>query len=328
MRTLKLVLASSLAVFALGTAATAQTQSAYPNKPIRLIVPYTTGGTADSLSRYVSDELGKALGQPVVIDFKPGGSLIVGAQAASVAKPDGYTLFMGTGTSNVLNALLRANLPYDPDKDFDPVAMLTENQYVLAVPATSEAKDLQSFLKLARSKPGQLSYSTWGAGNLNHLGVEQLSQLAGIKMQAVPYKGSSQADLDLMAGRIDFALTTPTIMPFVKDGRARAIAVTSSRRSAFAPDVPTIAEQGFPDFEVTGWFAIFAPKGTPEAIIQRLNTEINRVMQGDAIRERFVGDGLVPVSGPPSMLSERIALENRVWGAVIDSLNLRGKLGQ
>lgn len=322
-RTLKsLVLMLGVAV----ASASAFAQGKYPERPIKLIVPYTPGGTADIVARHLSDELGKSLGQPVVLDFRPGASLILGAQAAAASKGDGYTLFLGTLTSQVLNPILRKSLPYDAEKDFVPVALLSENMYVIAVPASSSAKDLPSFIDQARRRPDELNYGSWGIGNINHLGMERLSRAAKVTLRQVPYKGSAQTDLDLIAGRIDVVLTTPTIMPFVKDGKARALAVTSKTRAPFAPDLPTVAEQGYPGFEVTSWFALFATTGTPPAVVALLAREADKAMSKPEIKDRFAANGLVPLGGDSAGLAQRIAAENRDWGAIADALGIRGKI--
>lgn len=290
----------------------------------KLIVPYATGGTADLVARAAGDRITQKLGAPVVPDYRPGGNLVIGAQAAAAAPPDGRTLFLGTGTSQCLNPLLRSDLPYRADQ-FAPVAMLTENSYLFVVPPSSPARSLKEFVDYARQKPGQLNYGSFGVGNITHLGTEWLCQMAGISMQNVPYRAGTQADLDLLGGRLDFLMTTFSILPHVKSGAARALAVSMPERFALLAETPTVAEQGYPDYDVRGWFALFAPTGTPAPLLKSLNEACNLAMADASVREAFAPQGLVPVGGAPDLLAKQIAAENARWAPIIERLGLRDK---
>lgn len=307
---------------ALPWAAEAQTAM---SGPIRFVVPYATGGTADLVARMVGERVGASLGVTIVPDYKPGANLIIGAQIAAEAAPDGRTVFMGTGTSQSLNPLLRSDLPYRAAQ-FAPVSLLTENAYLLVVPPGSPAKTLAEFVALAKARPGHLNYGTFGAGNITHLGVELLGQMAGISMQSVPYRAGTQADLDLLAGRLDFQMTTLAMLPHVQSGAARALAVTTPRRFALLPDVLTVAEQGFPDFDVRGWFAMFAPVGTPAPIVQRLSLAVNAALVDPAVTAAFTPQGLTALGSTPEELGQLVAAENARWAPIIQRLGLRDRL--
>ena len=293
--------------------------------PIRFVIPYGTGGTADLVARMVGDRVGPAIGATIVPDYKPGANLIIGAQAAAEAAPDGRTLFMGTGTSQSLNPLLRSTLPYRANQ-FAAVSMMTENAYVMVVPPHSPARTLSEFIALAKARPAHLNYGSFGAGNITHLGVELLSRQAGITMQNVPYRAGAQADLDLLAGRLDFLMTTLTILPHLQSGAARALAVTTPERIPFLSAVPTVAEQGFPGFDVRGWFAMFVPAGTPPPIVQRLSAEVNVALRDPAVAAAFTPHGLTAKGSTPDELERQIAAENTRWAPIIEHLGLRDRL--
>lgn len=305
----------------------ARSQSSFPDgRPIRIIVPYGPGGTADLTSRMVADRIGTALKAPVVLEFMPGGNLIVGATAAAHAAPDGHTLFLGSGTSHVLNPLLRSSLSYDPLRDFVPVSGLNTSAYAVAVPASSPARTLRDFVDLARSKPGGLSYGSFGAGNLTHLAVEMLAREAGVTLTHVPYKGSNQAEIDLIAGRIDLMITTFTVMSHVDDGKARVLAITTRDRSPLLPEVPTIAESGFPDYRVSGWFGFYAPSKTPPAIVAKLNAAIAAALTDPLVKERYGALGMAVEATTPAAMLTRVQDEIKTYAPIIQALGLVGKL--
>jgi tripartite-type tricarboxylate transporter receptor subunit TctC len=293
--------------------------------PVRFIIPYGTGGTADLVARMVGDRVGPAIGATIVPDYKPGANLIIGAQAAAEAAPDGRTLFMGTGTSQSLNPLLRSTLPYRANQ-FAAVSMMTENAYVMVVPPQSPARTLAEFIALAKARPGHLNYGSFGAGNITHLGIELLSQQAGLSMTNVPYRAGAQADLDLLGGRLDFLMTTLSILPHLQSGAARALAVTTPERIPFLPSVPTVAEQGFPGFDVRGWFAMFVPAGTPVPIVQRLSAEVNTALRDPAVAAAFSPQGLTAKGSTPEELERLIIAENTRWAPIIERLGLRDRL--
>ena len=316
--------AMSLAGMALASPATLRAQTPVSG-PIHVVVPYSTGGTADLVTRSVGDRMSAALGVPVVPDYRPGANLMIGAQIAATAPPDGRTLFLGTGTSHSLNPLLRSNLPYRPEQ-LVPVVPLTENAYIIVVPSDSQARTLAEFVALARVQRGGMNFGTFGAGNINHLGMELLAQLSGITMNSVPYRIGVQSDVDLMAGRLDVLMTTLTILPHIRSGAVRALAVTTPQRYPLLPEVPTVAEQGYPGYDVRGWFSFFAPAGTSEQILARFNTEANAALRDPAVSAAFAPHGLTPLGGSAADLGAMIAAENARWGPIIQRLGLRDKV--
>jgi tripartite-type tricarboxylate transporter receptor subunit TctC len=289
------------------------------------VVPYSTGGTADLVTRSVGDRMSAALGVPVVPDYRPGANLMIGAQIAATAPPDGRTLFLGTGTSHSLNPLLRSNLSYRPEQ-LVPVIPLTENAYIIVVPPDSPGRTLAEFIALAKTKQGGMNYGTFGAGNINHLGMELLAQLSGVTMNSIPYRVGVQSDVDLLAGRLDVLMTTLTILPHIQSGAARALAVTTSQRYPLLPGVPTVAEQGFPGYDVRGWFALFAPAGTPDPLIARYNAEANVALRDPWIPTAFAPHGLTPLGGSAADLGAMIAAENARWAPIIQRLGLRDQV--
>lgn len=302
-------------------------QSKFPDgKTVRIIVPYSAGGTADLTARMVSDRMSASLNAPVILDFRPGANLIIGATAGATAPPDGCTLFLGTGTSHTINPVLRSNLSYDPEKDFVPVSNINTSSYLVAVPADSPAKTLQEFVALAKSKPGKLTFGSFGAGNITHLAVEMFARDAGISLTHVPYKGSSQAEIDLITGRIDLLVTTFTLMPHVTDGKARILAVTTSERSPLLPDVPTVAESGYPNYEVNGWFALFVPAKTPADIVAVLNESVTRAVADPEVISRYAALGMVAKATKPEAMSEQMKLEKSKWESVVTALGLKDKI--
>jgi tripartite-type tricarboxylate transporter receptor subunit TctC len=314
-----------LALAALAGIAPAGAQGKYPDKPIRIIVPYTPGGTADLTARMMADRMSISLKTPVVLEFKPGGNLIIGAQAAATSAPDGYTLFLGSGTSHSINTALRSGLQYDARKDFAPVSNINRSAYLVAVPAESAAKTLGEFIALAKTKPGQLSFGSFGAGNITHLAVEMLAREAGVSLNHIPYKGSAQAELDLVAGRIDLLVTTFTMMPHVNDGKVRVLAVTTKERSPLLPNVPTVAESGFPSYDVDGWFAFFAPAQTPKEVIATLGAAVKEAAADPEVQARYAAFGMIAHPASPEAVTQRINEETAKWEAVVTALGIKDK---
>ncbi len=308
-------IACALALCVIADCAFAQ---AYPNQPIKMIVPFTAGGTTDILARTIGQKLGDALHQPVIVENRPGAGGNIGADAAAKAKPDGYTLLMGTIGTQAINASLYAKMPYDSARDFAPITLVAVVPNVLLVHPSVPAKNVAELIALAKSKPGELNFASTSTGGSPHLSGEMFKQMAGVDIVHVPYKGSAPAITDLLGGQITLMFDNlPSGLPHVKAGKLRALGVTSARRSPAAPDIPTIAESGVPGYEVDSWFGILAPAGTPAHIIARLNTEIVKILQMPDVNERLAEQGAQPVGGTPQQFAEHIRKETAKWARVV-----------
>lgn len=297
---------------------------AYPTKPIRLVVPLATGGTTDLIARMVAERMSPILGQPVIIENRGGAGGTIASNHVAKSEPDGYTLLMGTiGTAAIAPAMY-ASLPYDPEKDFEAVSLLTTGQFVLAVNPSVPAKTLGEFLNLAREKPGTLSYGSAGNGSTLHLGMELLKQNAGINVVHVPYRGSGPMVVALVGGEIQAGLPDiPSALPFIESGKLRPLAVTSADRSAILPDTPTLAESGFKDYSVTVWLGIYAPAGTPRAIVDKLNESIALAVQDENLKKRLAQiDSSVDISTPDEF-AEFSTKERAKWKAIVDTSGSR-----
>ncbi|MFZ2737783.1 MAG: tripartite tricarboxylate transporter substrate binding protein [Burkholderiaceae bacterium] len=287
----------------------------YPNKPLRLIVPFPPGGVTDIVARAVAGKLSIELGQQVVVDNRAGASGAIGAELGARAVPDGYTLVMGNISTLAINHVTFSKLGYDPVSSFDPVTMVAVQPLLVAVHPSVPAKTLPELIQLAKSQPGLLNFGT--AGSSVHLAVEHFSSLAGIKMNHVPYKGSAPALIDLVGGQIQ-VLFDPmsSIYPQVAGGKVRALAVTSDQRAATAPAIPTLAESGFPGFDVSSWQGIVVPAGTPKPIVQRLNRELSKVLSAPDIREKFSQYSAAATPTSPEQFGEYIQAEIVRWKKV------------
>ena len=247
----------------------------YPSRPIRIIVPYAPGGGADTVARIVARRVSDTIGQPIVIENRTGAGSILGTDAVAKAEPDGYTLLLGQSGPISINPAVYKDLRYDPVKDFAPVTMTTAYPYILVVNAKLPARSLPEFVALAKSQPGAMNYGTTGIGAANHLVAELFNGKAGLKMTHIPYRGTALAVGDLVAGQVTMVFGDPiSVLPHMQSGSLRALAVTSLQRSAVAPEVPTVAESGFPGFDALAWHGILAPAKTPPAIVKKLNAEI------------------------------------------------------
>jgi tripartite-type tricarboxylate transporter receptor subunit TctC len=290
----------------------------YPSKPIRLVVPFPPGGTTDILARDVGQRLTEALGQPVVIDNRPGAAGNIGSDIVAKAAPDGYTLLMCTVSSHAINPSLYAKLPYDHIKDFAPVILVARVPNVLEVNPGVPVYSVTDLIKLAKEKPGQINFASSGSGTSIHLSGELFKTMAGVDMVHVPYKGSAPAITDLIAGQVQVMFDNlPSSLQQIKAGRLRAIAVTSAQRSPALPDIPTIGESGLPGFEATSWFGVLAPAGTPPAILSKLNTEIDKWLQSADGKEKLLTQGALPAGGTPDQFSAYIKSETEKWAKVV-----------
>jgi len=285
----------------------ASAQTTWPTKPIRFVVPYPAGGNADLLARLVSQRLNEALGQPVIVDNKGGAGGAIGAADAGRSEPDGYTLLLGDIATHAINPAISDKLIYKPE-NFIPVVRLTSVSLLLVVPPKFEAKTLGDLIKIAKAQPGVLNFASSGTGSAQHLAFEYFKSKAGIDMVHVPYKGSAPAMNDLLGGQVS-AMIDGTAVPHVKDGLLRALAVTSSKRSSALPDVPTMQEAGVPGYEFVSWHGIFVPAGTPAAIVERLNVEVNKIVKDPTARERMAALNIDLVGGTSEEFAAFIRVE-------------------
>ncbi|WER47926.1 tripartite tricarboxylate transporter substrate binding protein [Cupriavidus sp. WKF15] len=309
--------AAALAAAVVFSAPAAQAQ-AYPSKPIRMVVGFPSGGAPDTLARIVSEKISPAWGQPVVVDNKPGAGGNIGAEAVAHAPADGYTLAMGTVGTHSINGALYSKMPYDMVKDFTPVVLVATTPNVLVVHPDVPAKNIAELIALAKAKPGGLTFGTPGVGTSLHVAGELFNSMAGVKIVHVPYKGRAMAIPDLLGGHITMMFDNlPSALPVVKEGKLRALGVTSAKRSPSAPDIPTLAEQGLPGFEADSWFAIFAPANTPKDVVARLNAEFNRIYSLPDVQAKLRTLGLEPVLGTPEKLASYQRAEIAKWAKVV-----------
>ena len=310
----------------LGCGLPAHAQSdAYPSRLVRLIVPFAPGGTTDTIARLVARELAKPLGQSVVVENRPGAGGLIGAEAALKLPADGYTLFFGTISTLAVQPVVQAKPAYDPLRDFVPVTQIASLPYVLAAHPSLPVRSLPELVKLARAKPGSISYASPGYGTGAHLTSEYLSSTAGIKLVHVPYKGDAPGTIDLVAGQVAIALFPPvSLVPHVKAGRLRALAVTSSERMNALPDVRTVAESGYPGFESGSWNGISVRAGTPDAIVRRLHKEISAVLTGsDRVRGSIEASGARVVASTPEQFGDYVRRELAKWRRVVSTAGIR-----
>ena len=317
-------LASVLLVSCLAAAPAARAAGNVPDKPIRLIVPYAPGGSADALGRALAELMRKDLGQVVIVENKPGANTAIGAQALAAAPADGTTLLLATAATVVLNPLLSPKLGYDPVRDFAAVARVADTPIVIDVRLDAAPRTLADLMALAKSQPGKVDYGSTGVGSSLHLAGELLQSETGTQMLHVPYKGSAPALNGLLGGEIQVLFDgIGSSMPLIKGGKLRALAVTSAQRLPALPDVPTVAESGYPKFEVTTWYGVMAPAKTPEALMDRLNTAIVRATADKAFREQFEALGLImPPPMKPREFSAYISSESARWAPLIKAKNI------
>ena len=302
--------------FGIACATLAQAQT-WPAKPIRMILAFPPGGPTDIVSRVLAQKLGEQLGQQVLVDNKPGAGGNIGAELASKAPNDGYTIFYNT-SAIVINPALYGRASYDTLKDFVPVVLTAAIPMVLVLNPAVPAKNMKEFVDLVKSKPGQFNYSSSGSGTITHLASAMLSAQMGLSTQHVPYKGSAPGLVDLAAGQTQFMTDTiNTALPYIKDGRLRAIAVTSARRSQVLPDLPTFNESGLPGFDAAAWQGVVVPAGTPAEIVTRLNAEINKAMQDAGVRARLAGQGADVLGSTPAEYAAYIRAEMPRWARAI-----------
>ncbi|MDB5838241.1 MAG: hypothetical protein JWQ23_193 [Herminiimonas sp.] len=296
---------------------------AYPTKPIRLIVPFAPGGFTDVVARVVGQKLSGSLGQPIVVENKPGAGSTIGTDFVAKAAPDGYTLVMVSST-HVISPWLYKSIPYDPIKSFTMISKLADSPYVLMVNSKVPARDVKEFIALAKSKPDNIHYASSGNGSAQHLIGGLFMSMTGTKLMHVPYKGSGMASQDLMAGVVESTFAgVPNALSAIQSGRARALAVTSAKRSPQLPDVPTLQEAGVPGYDATVWLALMAPAGTPKDIVNRLNTELAKLLTAPDVRKTLSDSGVELSLSTPEAMQEYMVQERERWGKVVKEAGIR-----
>jgi tripartite-type tricarboxylate transporter receptor subunit TctC len=318
MRVWSTLLASLLLACLVSLSPTLANAQSWPTKPLHLIVSSGAGGTADILARMIAERLSPSLGQPVVIENRTGAGGHLGAALVARAEPDGYTLLVSGSPTHSVGPHLFKHLTYEPMRDVPPVAMLAVAPNLLVTKSSLPVKSLDDLVRLAREKPGQLTYSSAGNGTSGHLAAELLKNMAGIDMRHVPYKSGPEAVTGVLSGDVDFIFfTVPSVLPQVQAGKLRALAITSATRSQLVPDVPTVAELGFPGFEVLGWYAVFAPRETPKPVVAKLGAEIERIVALPDVRDKMLQLGAEPRFMNPEELTSFVAVESPKWGRLI-----------
>jgi tripartite-type tricarboxylate transporter receptor subunit TctC len=296
----------------------------YPSRPIRIVDAFPAGGPSDIVARALSPKLGEALGQPVVVDNRGGASGIVGCEIVANATPDGHTLLLGPSGALTIQPSLSKKLPFDPQRDFEPVTQLTTGPQVIAVHPAVPAKSVQELIALAKAKPGQLNFASGGGGTANHLAAEVFKLAAGIDIVHIPYKGTGPALTSVLSGETQLIVSSLLpALPHVKSGKLRALAVTSTSRSPAVPDVPTAAESGLPKFETSSWHGILVPAKTPRAIITRLHAEVVKVLNLPDVRERLTSQGLNIVASTPQAFAAYIKSETIKYARVIKQVGIK-----
>src|SRR5689334_2055906 len=321
MRLARILFAVLLVVVA---AQAAFAQSSYPNRPVKIVVGFTPGTAPDLAARILADRFAEVWGTPFVVENIPGAGSNIGTDRVAKAAADGYTLLMGGNSSLVINPSLYETLPFDPIKDFAPISQVFIAANVLAVPSESPVKSVDDLVTLAKTEPGQLSYGHAGVGTSQHLAAELFKYMAHVDIRAVPYRGTTALMPDLLANRISLSFANiVNVLPLTREGKLRPLAVTSIKRSALAPELPTMAELGFPGFEAVPWFGLLAPAGTPKDIIERLHAETVKTMAMPDVRKKFAELGLEQVGNTPAEFAAVIAKETPEWAKVIKEANIK-----
>ena len=305
-------------------AGAASAQPNYPSKAIRYVVPFPAGGPLDIVARAIGQDLNKAWNQPVIIDNRPGAGGNIGADYVAKAAPDGYTILMGAVSTHAINPTLYSKLPYDPIKDFAPVTLITSVPNVLVVHPSLPVKTVKDLIALAKARPGQLNFASGSTGSAGHLAGELFNSMAGVQMTHIPYKGAAPAVIDLIAGHVSLMFDNlASALPNIKAQRVRAIAVTTLTRSPLLPIVPTISESGLKGFDVSTWFGIFAPAGTPPELVNKLNVEVVRILHTNEMRERLAALGAEPAGNKPDDFLAFIKAEIPKYAKVIKASGAR-----
>lgn len=319
---LKNTLMLSLVAPLLTMALPAQSQSTTSDRPIRIVVPFSPGGGTDTVARTLAAAMSQDLGQTVIVDNKPGAGTVIGTDFVAKSAPDGNTILIAT-FAHAVNPSLRAKMPFDTDKAFDPVVLIGRSPNILVVPSSSPYKTVKDLVAAAKADPGKLTFASQGVGTSAHLAGELFNNLAGVSMTHIPYKGAGPALNDLLGGQVNMMFATATAAaPLIETGKVRALGVTTSERSPVRPDVPTIAEAGVPGYAAESWYGFFVPAGTPADVVKKLNAATAKAAKSDAFRRRVEGEGLVITAGSPQELADYVSAERKRWAAAIKAAKI------
>lgn len=315
----------SLACLLLACAASLAHAQAWPVRPIKMVVPFPAGGPTDVMTRILSDKLGQALAQPVVVENRPGAGGSIGADLVAKSAPDGYTLLMATGSTHSVGPYLQ-KLPYDPNRDFTPIVYVGYATNILLVSPRLGVSNVRELIEYAKKQPGRLTYATSGIGSVAHLTSEMFAAMSGAKLTHVPYKGTQLSINDMISGEVGILFdNVMTAKPHVDSGRLKGIAISSLQRSSIVPDIPTVAESGLPGFDSINWFGVFGPAGMPRAVVERIDAELNRILRDPAIKERFHTLGFEITGGRGADLAAIMNSEARKWSKVIQDANVKAE---
>ena len=322
-RLISIALASAMVA---GSAVAQNTEAGWPDRPIRLVVPFPAGSSTDIIARIIAQNLGQRVGQQIVIENRAGASGNIGADTIAKAAPDGYTIGIATASTHAVAASLSASLPYDPIKDFAPVSMIGTQPYVLVLYPGLPAHSLAELIALAKAKPGTLNYGSAGVASLAHLATALFATMAGVNLTHVPYKSSAQSVTDMITGRLDmqFATIAPTL-PNINAGQLRALVTSGKRRVAALPDVPTVAESGIAGYEAALWVSFVAPSATPSRVLARLNRDVNEILSSAEGKEALIAQGMEPEPGPPEAVTERTRTDIEKWRGVVAKAGIRAE---
>lgn len=295
----------------------------YPSRSIRMIVPWPAGGGTDIVARTVGQKMSENMGQQIVVDNRPGAAAIIGTELAAKAAPDGYTLLMGNIGPNSANASLYKKLPYDSIRDFAPVSLVASAPYIMVVHPSVPAKSVKEFIALAKARPGKINFGSGGTGSAPHLAAELLKMMARIELEHIPYKGGAAHTAALLAGEVDLTLNSPLeVLPHAKSGKLRALAVTTAKRSAVAPELPTMAEAGLPGYEFIVWWGVLAPARTPGDVVSKVYSEISKALEAPEVRQRFTNQGVEVIGSAPEEFAAFIKSEVAKWAKVVREANI------
>jgi tripartite-type tricarboxylate transporter receptor subunit TctC len=298
-------------------------QQAYPSRPLRLVVPFPAGGATDVLARVIALQVSTRLAQPIVIDNKPGAGGTIGSDLVAKAEPDGYTLLIATGSTHSVAVVTNPRLPYKVEQDYVPVVDVARTSSVMVVPTSLPAKDLREFIALARARPGKLNFGSSGNGTNSHLAGELFKAQAGVFMTHIPYRGTGLVFNDMMSGQVQMLMDNyVTSQGHIREGKLRAIGVTSLQRLPFAPDIPTLHEQGLANFDVSNWFGIYAPRGTPAEIVSRINAAFNDALRDPDLQKRLGSLGATATGGTPQQMAAMVAADTARWRRLITERKL------
>jgi tripartite-type tricarboxylate transporter receptor subunit TctC len=323
LRNIKPTLLLALAVLLPGVVSAGPALASYPDRMVKIVVPFAPGGGTDVVARTLAQEMAKDLGVSIIIENKPGAGTIIGTQAVAASAPDGYTLLMGT-FANAVNPSLNPKLPYDPHRDFAPVALVARSFNIVVVNPNSPIQSIADLIAAAKADPEKLSYGTFGTGTSAHLAGELFKNMAGVNLTTVPYKGAAPAITDLVGGQIQVMFTTvASAASLIAGGQLRALAVTSAERSPAFPQLPTVAEAGVPGYAAESWYGLFVPAGTPADVIDRLNKSAATAVQSEAFRRLGVNEGLVMVARPPEAFDQYVRGEEERWRKLIQDAGIR-----